>query len=64
MKNTHYFELWLDESGDFFTDTEKKWLNPSLVGGILIKRGLIDEYAAGKIIGRDHVHFNQEKNGS
>ena len=64
MNNTHCFELWLDESGNFIADTKNRSLNPSLVGGILIERGLIDEHTAKNIIGRDYVHFNQEKSGS
>ncbi len=36
-----YFELWLDESGDFEYDAEKvkKGFNCSFVGGILTEKG-------------------------
>jgi hypothetical protein len=52
-------ELWLDESGDFVND-HKTFLNPSLVGGVLIEKGKITEERARKIIGRDYIHFNEE----
>lgn len=35
-----YFELWLDESGDFKADHWKK--TPSLVGGLLFRKGQFD----------------------
>ncbi|PFF07163.1 hypothetical protein CN315_14735 [Bacillus cereus] len=53
------FELWLDESGDFVSD-HKNFLNPSLVGGVLIEKGKITEESARQIIGKDHIHFNEE----
>ena len=31
------FELYLDESGEFLDDSDKK--SPSLIGGILVKKG-------------------------
>lgn len=41
MKN---YELWLDESGEFTEEYETQMdRNPSLVGGILIERGKIDD---------------------
>ena len=52
-------ELWLDESGDFVSD-HKTFLNPSLVGGILIEKGKITEESARQIIGKDYIHFNEE----
>lgn len=54
-----HLELWLDESGDFESDY-KTHLNPSLVGGVLIKKGRITNELAHQIIGKDYVHFNQE----
>lgn len=38
-----YFELWLDESGDFEYDAEKvkKGFNCSFVGGILTEREVL-----------------------
>ncbi|WP_433745185.1 hypothetical protein [Falsibacillus pallidus] len=54
-----HLELWLDESGDFENDY-KAHLNPSLVGGVLIKKDRITEGLAHQIIGKDFVHFNQE----
>lgn len=53
-------ELWLDESGDFFSD-HKTFLNPSLVGGVLIEKGIITEESARQIIGKDYIHFNEER---
>jgi tetratricopeptide (TPR) repeat protein len=52
-------ELWLDESGDFVSD-HKTFLNPSLVGGVLIEKGKITEESARQIIGKDFIHFNEE----
>ncbi|SHG45938.1 hypothetical protein [Ornithinibacillus halophilus] len=52
-------ELWLDESGDFVSD-HKDYLNPSLVGGVLVEKGDITEESARQMIGKDYVHFNQE----
>lgn len=52
-------ELWLDESGDFEND-QKTHLNPSLVGGVLVKKGDITEEKARQIIGRNYVHYNEE----
>lgn len=52
-------ELWLDESGDFESDN-KSHLNPSLVGGVLIKKGIITDGLALQMIGKGYVHFNQE----
>lgn len=53
-------ELWLDESGDFESDY-KKHLNPSLVGGVLVKKGDITEETAREMIGKDYVHYNEEQ---
>ncbi|MBU9712694.1 hypothetical protein [Evansella tamaricis] len=36
------FELWLDESGDFIKESEKKG-TPSMVGGILVKQATIND---------------------
>ncbi|WP_066255635.1 hypothetical protein [Neobacillus drentensis] len=52
-------ELWLDESGDFVSD-HKTYLNPSLVGGVLIEKGKITEESARQIIGKEYIHFNEE----
>lgn len=52
-------ELWLDESGDFVSD-HKTFLNPSLVGGILIEKGKITEESARQISGKDYIHYNEE----
>src|SRR5690625_881962 len=52
-------ELWIDESGDFESD-HKEYLNPSLVGGVLIEQGKITEKEARQMIGKDYVHYNQE----
>ncbi|WP_017753979.1 hypothetical protein [Calidifontibacillus oryziterrae] len=54
------FELWLDESGDFQSDMNLA-RNPSLVGGLLIPKDQIDAQTAREILGKDYVHFNQEK---
>lgn len=53
-------ELWLDESGDFTQDAINTKLNPSLVGGVLLRAGELDEAGAEEILGSDFVHFNQE----
>src|SRR5690625_3287678 len=53
-------ELWLDESGDFDRDDQNRKLNPSIVGGVLVKKGDITEEMARGIIGKDYVHFNEE----
>lgn len=63
MKSNNCFEIWLDESGDFVSDIENQKLNPSLVGGLLIKVGIIDEVEAGKILDKEYVHFNEENGG-
>ncbi|GKU24343.1 hypothetical protein CFOLD11_11690 [Clostridium folliculivorans] len=60
MRYNNCFELWIDESGDFLSDISNKRLNPSLVGGVLIEQGIVDETIAGKILNRDFVHFNEE----
>lgn len=52
-------ELWLDESGDFKNDQNPR-LNPSLVGGVLIKAEVINEHEAASILGKDYVHFTDE----
>ncbi|MCM3124415.1 MULTISPECIES: hypothetical protein [unclassified Mesobacillus] len=52
-------ELWLDESGDFVSDVNTR-LNPSLVGGVLIPVGIIDEGIARKMLGKPYVHFTDE----
>jgi hypothetical protein len=52
-------ELWLDESGDFKSDHIKR-LNPSLVGGVLLPKGTIDEETAYRMLGKSYVHFTDE----
>jgi len=54
-----YLQLWLDESGDFVSD-EKEYLNPSLVGGVLVEKGYITKKIARQIIRKDYVHYNEE----
>ncbi|SOC19505.1 hypothetical protein SAMN05880501_1119 [Ureibacillus xyleni] len=54
------FELWLDESGDFEKNDQNLRLNPSLVGGVLVRNSSIDECEAENILGKTFVHFTDE----
>ena len=60
-----YFELWLDESGDFEKDAEKikKGFNCSFVGGILAEKGAITNNDINLLIQNDFFHCceNNEK---
>lgn len=56
-------ELWLDESGEFKHDDNKR-RNPSLVGGVLVKRGDITEASAEKFIGRKTIHYTELNDGA
>lgn len=56
-------ELWLDESGEFKYDDNKK-RNPSLVGGVLVKRGDITSASAEKFIGKDTIHYTELNDGA
>ena len=52
------FELWLDESGDFKTESELN-KNPSLVGGVLVEKGALSEKDIRGILNKDYVHRNE-----
>lgn len=52
-------ELWIDESGNFENDANERW-NPSLVGGVLVKKGDITEEIARQMIGKEYIHYNEE----
>ncbi len=61
------FELYLDESGKFIN--ESKALSPSLIGGILVKKGSLDIEDAKKMmmeitsyVEGDYVHINDIAN--
>lgn len=56
-------ELWLDESGEFKYDDNKS-RNPSLVGGVLVKKGDITEATAEKFIGRKTIHYTELNDGT
>lgn len=56
-------ELWLDESGNFEEDADERW-NPSLVGGVLVKKGDITEQSAKKFIGRKTIHYTELNDGT
>lgn len=53
-----YFELWLDESGDFEKDADKvkRGLNCSFVGGILTEKGAITNNDINNLIKSDFFH--------
>lgn len=56
------YELWLDESGDFINEGEKKHnrnILPSLVGGILLKRSVVPSVNLNEIIDNDRRHANE-----
>lgn len=54
------YELWLDESGSFDKDDIKNE-SPSLVGGILITKGILDEYGVKRILKQEYVHSVEMK---
>lgn len=58
-----YFELWLDESGDFEKDAEKmsKGFNCSFVGGILTEKGAISGKDIDILIKNDYFHCCENK---
>lgn len=58
-----YFELWLDESGDFENDAEKisKGFNCSFVGGILAEKGSITSNDINILIKSDYFHCCEKK---
>lgn len=60
VKNVTAFELWLDESGDFEQDS-KGLDSPSIVGGILFKKGLCDDAKARQLL--DEVKTNHSLSG-
>ena len=55
------YHLWLDESGEFLKDNEKKKKNfrPSLIGGILFEKDKFSKYDATKIIKSDYFHSTE-----
>lgn len=61
-----YFELWLDESGDFENDAEKmsKGFNCSFVGGILTEKGTISGSDINILIRNDYFHCCETKDKS
>ena len=56
------YELWLDESGEFENDKKlvHRKMNPSLIGGILFKKGAFSQTQAKKLIGGIAIHSNEE----
>lgn len=57
------FKLWLDETGDFHNDIEKRkknW-NPSFIGGILIEENALPNSEINKIIPEEKFHSTEEK---
>lgn len=52
------YELWLDESGEFRDDNKK---SPSIVGGILIQKDVINNIQDTDYPIRDHAHANSEE---
>jgi len=54
------YELFLDESGNFEDYNSKK--SPSLVGGYLIKEGLMSNEKAKVILGSDYAHNCEKDN--
>lgn len=57
---TKNLELWLDESGDFNNQSNLR-KSPSLVGGILIEKNLLNERDIFKILEAEYVHSNEIK---
>lgn len=57
---TKNLELWLDESGDFNNQSNLR-RSPSLVGGILIEKKMLNERDIIKILEADYVHSNEIK---
>lgn len=57
------FELWLDESGDFENDAKavNAGKKPSLIGGLLVKKGTFSEVAINTVI-PESFHATKEKN--
>lgn len=52
------YELFLDESGSFFENEENLKKNPSLVGGVLMRKGAIGkEDVLKKVLKRESVHM-------
>src|SRR5699024_4428711 len=51
------------ESGEFKYDDNKR-RNPSLVGGVLVKRGDITEASAERFIGRKTIHYTELNDGA
>ena len=54
------YELWLDESGNF-EDKEAKRIkeNPSLIGGILVEKEVVDNIKFDEIISQKHNHATE-----
>jgi len=60
------FELWLDESGDFLYDDLDLNKKPSLVGGVLVKKGNLSEQFLRELFtnkaGTTFIHSTELKN--
>lgn len=61
-----YFELWLDESGDFEKDADKvrKGLNCSFVGGILTEKTTASDIDVNSLVREDFFHSCENKDKS
>lgn len=61
-----YFELWLDESGDFENDEQKvkKGFNCSFVGGILVEKGAITNNDINLLLRDDFFHCCEKNDKS
>lgn len=59
------FKLWLDESGDFKNDEEKRkeGKNPSLIGGILVEERYFKNDLVERIIPQDRFHATEASVG-
>ena len=54
------FELWLDESGKFEDDRAKKVKeNPSLIGGVLVEKDIVNNIEFEKLVSEDHNHATE-----
>lgn len=56
-----HYELWLDESGDFKNETAKKNQNmkPSMIGGILVKKSVVNNMDFNNIIDMTKYHATE-----
>lgn len=57
------YELWLDESGEFENDKKSvhRKMNPSLIGGVLFKKGDFSQTQAKSLIGETSIHSTEEE---